>query len=364
MEKRRAFLESKNLTAEEIQLALARASEEPAPSPAGNYGYSAQARAPPPGGYGYGYGYQGYPQQWAPPTAPVEPPRRDWRDWFIMATVTTGVSYGLYTLAKVRFHIPSVSLKANPCLFAQRYVTPLIAPPTPPQLEQDKTSIDESFARAFALIDQLSSDTATLKEAETQRNTRLDSAIADIETVLAELKQANADREKQARRTIDDIAALRERIPTALQGWKAEHERRLAEVSQELRSLKMLVGNRVGVSVGLGSTASIASPAAPKASGAGVGGAMASAGGNVNGEMLASDAAKDTPTLNDMATSPGASDTIAPATFVGPNGQPGFSFEGPKTSAGAAAGKRAIPAWQLAASAASSDDAAQSGNGA
>lgn len=29
------------------------------------------------------------------------PPRRDWRDWFIMATVTGGVSYGLYTVAKV-----------------------------------------------------------------------------------------------------------------------------------------------------------------------------------------------------------------------------------------------------------------------
>jgi hypothetical protein len=28
-------------------------------------------------------------------------PRRDWRDWFIMATVTGGVCYGLYVLAKV-----------------------------------------------------------------------------------------------------------------------------------------------------------------------------------------------------------------------------------------------------------------------
>ena len=32
----------------------------------------------------------------------VRPPRRDWRDWFIMATVTGGVSYGLYTVAKVK----------------------------------------------------------------------------------------------------------------------------------------------------------------------------------------------------------------------------------------------------------------------
>ena len=29
------------------------------------------------------------------------PPQRDWRDWFIIATVTSGVGYGLYTVAKV-----------------------------------------------------------------------------------------------------------------------------------------------------------------------------------------------------------------------------------------------------------------------
>lgn len=29
------------------------------------------------------------------------PPKRDWRDWFIMATVMGGVSYGLYFVAKV-----------------------------------------------------------------------------------------------------------------------------------------------------------------------------------------------------------------------------------------------------------------------
>ena len=29
-------------------------------------------------------------------------PKRDWRDWFIMATVTTGVGYGMYEIAKVR----------------------------------------------------------------------------------------------------------------------------------------------------------------------------------------------------------------------------------------------------------------------
>lgn len=29
------------------------------------------------------------------------PPKRDWRDWFIMATVVGGVGYGMYFVAKV-----------------------------------------------------------------------------------------------------------------------------------------------------------------------------------------------------------------------------------------------------------------------
>lgn len=29
------------------------------------------------------------------------PPKRDWRDWFIMATTVGGVGYGLYFVAKV-----------------------------------------------------------------------------------------------------------------------------------------------------------------------------------------------------------------------------------------------------------------------
>lgn len=104
LEKRRAFLESKNLTSEEIELSLARAGSGPVPS-AGGFPQSGAPAYPPQYGqqppYGYGYPpppYGGSP--WAQ-QAMNEPPRRDWRDWFIMATVTTGVSWGLYEIGKV-----------------------------------------------------------------------------------------------------------------------------------------------------------------------------------------------------------------------------------------------------------------------
>lgn len=101
LEKRRAFLESKNLTAEEIDISLARVGTVPAT--AGGYPQGSPPSYPPPQ-YGqqppYGYGYPPYGgSPWAQQA--MEPPRRDWRDWFIMATVTTGVSWGLYEIGKV-----------------------------------------------------------------------------------------------------------------------------------------------------------------------------------------------------------------------------------------------------------------------
>lgn len=143
-----------------------------------------------------------------------------------MATVLGGVGYGLYFTAK-------------------RYIVPLIAPPTPPQLESDKAHVDQSFERAFALLDQLSTDTTTLKASEETRTQRLDAALNDLETTLAGLKESDRRRDDDARRTADEVRGLRDLIPKALEANKESQEQRLRELGTELKSLKTLVGNRV-----------------------------------------------------------------------------------------------------------------------
>ena len=94
LENRIAFLQSKNLTQEEVDAALARAGGD-SPTNYPNYAPQQVARQQQPT---YG-GYQQHPWQQSPP--PPDVPKRDWRDWFIMATVMGGVSYGLYFVAKV-----------------------------------------------------------------------------------------------------------------------------------------------------------------------------------------------------------------------------------------------------------------------
>ncbi|KAJ3472261.1 hypothetical protein NLG97_g11142 [Lecanicillium saksenae] len=196
IENRVGFLRSKNLTQEEIDHALARTGAVAAPAAQGPY--------PP----------QGPPQPYYPPYQqqawqPQPPPRRDWRDWFIMATVVGGVSYGVYSLGK-------------------RYIYPLIAPPTPEKLEQDKKSIEDQFERAFNLVEQLAKDTEELKQTEQQRTEKLDAALAELETVMSDLKTANRRRDDDAQRIREDIQGLKDAIPKAMESQKTQADNRLA----------------------------------------------------------------------------------------------------------------------------------------
>ncbi|KAF2500656.1 hypothetical protein BU16DRAFT_502627 [Lophium mytilinum] len=311
LEKRIAFLQSKNLTQEEIDASLARAAEDPnygaAPSPSSsappNYGY----RQPPqqPAGYGYQGGF------W-PQAAPPEPPKRDWRDYFIMATVMGGVGYGLYFTAK-------------------RYILPIIKPPTPPQLAQDKASIDESFNRAFALLDQLNTDTTALKASEEARSKRLDSALEEMEQVLGGLKEASKRQGDDNRRIEDDVRGLRDLIPKALDAHRETSDGRLKDLGTELKSLKTLVGNRMG--------AGAARP--PSVSGGNVLGSSVTSPPAVNG--TSTPAPVPTPAVPDAQTSSPAT-VSTPATAPAPTPERSGSPYGRLAN-----GRAAIPAWQMAA---------------
>ena len=316
IEKRIEFLKSKNLTQEEIDASLARAAEDPslAPAPQNASYLPSQPYRGPPGGQYHNYPYNPY-GQWQPPPPPPEPPRRDWRDWFIMATVVGGAGYGLWVLA-------------------DRYIKPLVAPPTPPQLEQDKAAIDEQFNKAFALLDTLTSDTAALKEAEEQRTKRLDTTISDIESIVTELKTANQRREDDSRRLDAEIKTMKDSLPRSIDNVRDASERQLKELSTELGSLKLLMGNRMG-------TTSSPMTNIPKTQPANI------------SSVSAQPNAVSTPVTE---TAPGSN--ANPTGINGAGKVPSFAMpstsstssttQRPASSSLGGSGKAAIPAWQMA----------------
>lgn len=208
----------------------------------------------------------------------------------------------------------------------QRYVFPLISPPTPPQLEADKASIDESFNRAFALIEQLTTDTATIKESESERTEKLDTTLKDVGSVIEDLKAANTRREAESRIIADQVTSLKDMVPKALGGWKASGDAKLEELGQEVQSLKKLLENRVG-----------RPSAAPTPTGRGY----------TNGNEKSKDNPSSSNSANNGTTAPNAesaSGSSAPAPGVTVPKRESTPLRGFERS-----DRRAIPAWQMAA---------------
>jgi peroxin-14 len=241
-----------------------------------------------------------------------------------MATVMGGVGYGLYFTAK-------------------RYVLPLIQPPTQPQLEQDKASVDEQFKRAFDLLEQLNTDTSALKASEEARTTRLDDALGEVESVLASLKESSKRQGDDNRRIEDDVRGLRDLIPKALDAQKESTDNRLKELSTELKSLKTLIGNRMGPG-----TQRPPSAASPYSYGAGQSQNSAQTNGTPT-PSISTPQPSSTPAPSEQTNGTSTTDS-QPTSSATPAATSTPSAEKPVPSYGRLpTGRAAIPAWQMAA---------------
>lgn len=230
---------------------------------------------------------------------------------------------------------------------------PLIKPPTPEQISQDKAEISGQFDRAFTLIEQLASDTAELKMAEKERNEKLDKAIEDVEGVIADLKSANERREEDTRRIADDVNRVREMIPKALEGWKNDRDAKVTELGGELKSLKTLLNNRLQPSR-VPTPPATGGHSAPSYSG-NIGHANGTTVAGVPGVSLAGADAAKAPVQNATA-SPLPSSV---ATTENSSGIASAAGQGVPSTA-KKPNRAAIPAWQMAAQ----QSAANEGNSA
>lgn len=222
----------------------------------------------------------------------------------------------------------------------QRYIYPLIAPPTPPQLEQDKASIDASFEKAFALLDQLSTDTSALKTSEEARTERLDTALREVELVITELKTASRRREDEGRRISEEVSALKGLIPKALEGQKDLTDGRLKELGSELKSLKTLIGNRMG--------GGVSSPAASARNYGALGGQAVSGSGSTTPREPPAQNSSNGSGTSGLGASIGSSESQTARSSTPTTVSSAPNKEG-STSFGASSGRAAIPAWQMAA---------------
>lgn len=221
--KRIAFLESKGLSSEQVQVALQRAqdistSNQPAAQSNGQAANNlSYAPSRPPSTYST---YQ--QQQLQPPPLP----QRDWRDWFIMAIVSGGFSWAVYFLAK-------------------RYVIPLVSPPTPTQLDTDKENVSAQFDQVQEMLSILQKDTEEIKQHGSEQNKKVETALTNVDEVVQEMKNKTERRENDIRRLGLELEQIRTMVPKAIEAVKTAQSEALTDLNGELRSLKTLLQNRI-----------------------------------------------------------------------------------------------------------------------
>ncbi|KAA1468235.1 hypothetical protein DENSPDRAFT_770764 [Dentipellis sp. KUC8613] len=197
------FLEAKGLTPAEIEHALSSASMQ-------------NSSAPP---------FQAQPTYGPFLPSPLQPQRPDWRDYFITAVVSGTVAYATISLAR-------------------KYLLPYLRPPTTTAYEDDRDALTAQFDAAEALLKEIQADTAAMKTSVQEQREKVDSVTAEVEAAVTEMRQGQAKARDEMREIREEINNVRDMLPKMIDRNKETQQQSLAELQQELKSLKALLLSR------------------------------------------------------------------------------------------------------------------------
>ncbi|KAJ1976069.1 peroxisomal membrane protein pex14 [Dimargaris verticillata] len=336
LDKRTAFLQSKGMTKDEIDAAVAQAgltnsspsstagaqpnavgaSQVALPLAANPYGSQAVAYYPPPP-----------PQHYPPPV-----PRMHWKDYFIAAVVASGVGYGLFSVTR-RYLIP--------------YVQQACFADLQDKIDQDReklqTQLDSTQETLTVLQDQSSESLKILQS----QNEHLQKAIDNMTNILEQWQEREDQRVKDIGAIKADFDSINKLLPDAISKSKDTQSTSFQSLQSEIRSLKTLLLTRRAPSTG---GAGSASPAFN-------GTASNSASPRPDGHHYAhsqSSSVVASPNLEESSLALGASSSsyaAKAAAFTNRNGAT------PTSS------RSGIPAWQLAQSSPAESSAVGSKDG-
>ncbi|EMG48510.1 PEX14 Peroxisomal membrane protein PEX14 [Candida maltosa Xu316] len=212
------FLESKGLNQQEIEEALKRANDNDSST---NVSTPSTTRT--------NSTYQSSPQ--GPPidyyNVPPPLPERSWKDYFIMATATAGVTYGLYQVVS-------------------RYLIPSIIPPSQSSIEKDKETINEEFIKIDKILEQLTTEQEEIKAANEAKLTEIGTVIDNVNDFLSKYNKDKLKFDDDLRLMKLEIENLSNSVEKNMNLTKENINDELGEVSQELQSLKNLIKARSG----------------------------------------------------------------------------------------------------------------------
>lgn len=215
LNKKIEFLQSKGLNEQEVEEALKQANDTAvttSPSQQTSYNYPPQ---------------QAYPAQ-APLdyyNVPPQVPDRTWKDYFIMATATAGVTYGLYQVVS-------------------RYLIPSIIPPGQSRVDEDKEKIDEEFVKIDKVLEQMALEQKEIKDSNEAKLKEIDVVISNVNDFLTKYNKDKLKFDDDLRLMKLEVDNLQNAVEKNMKLTKDNISDELTDISEELTSLRNLIKAR------------------------------------------------------------------------------------------------------------------------
>lgn len=215
LNKKIEFLESKGLNQQEIEEALKRANDSGSSYGTSSGSSSATALAPVAPGPPLDY-YSAV----APPV-----PERLWKDYFIMATATAGVTYGLYQVVT-------------------RYLIPSIIPPSQATIDEDRERIDEEFVKIDKVLEQMAKEQEEIKSSNDEKLKEIDIVINNVNDFLTKYNKDKLKFDDDLRLMKLEVDNLLNSVEKNMSSIKDNVKDELLVIIEELQSLKQLISAR------------------------------------------------------------------------------------------------------------------------
>ncbi|THH30080.1 hypothetical protein EUX98_g4105 [Antrodiella citrinella] len=149
----------------------------------------------------------------------------DWRDYFITAVVSGAITYGAVSLFR-------------------KYISPHLRPPSATAYEEDRDALTAQFDAAEALLKEIQADTAAVRIAVEEQKERVDKTTEEVQSIVTEMREGESKTRDELREIRDEVNNVREMLPKMIEKNKESQTQSLAELQQELKSLKALLLSR------------------------------------------------------------------------------------------------------------------------
>ncbi|KAI8825006.1 peroxisomal membrane anchor protein conserved region-domain-containing protein [Fimicolochytrium jonesii] len=218
--KRVSFLETKGLSADEIEEALSRAS---ASGPAASVGGAVQqVQGLPPQATG---AYQQYAPIPYPQYPPPPPPGYNWKDYTLGAIGAVGAGYGLWTLLR-------------------KHVIPHLQFPTPTAMDDSNTELSTHLANTTTVMESVKAETMEVMKAVDAQGSKVNEALQGMVATLTLLRESDENRDREMLELKRDVDGIRDLIPKMLDKSKESQTAVITDLQNEIKSLKSLLLNR------------------------------------------------------------------------------------------------------------------------